>query len=80
MMATILYISKYGSADPTEASMPFHFAVGALDAGHQPQIALAGEATYLIKDTIAAQIHGMGIPPLKELLQKVIEHGVPIAI
>lgn len=79
-MATILYIGKYGAANPVEATMPFHFAVGALDAGHQPQIALAGEATYLIKDTIAAQIHGMGIPPLQELMQKVIEHSVPIAI
>jgi predicted peroxiredoxin len=79
-MATILYIGKYGAANPVEATMPFHFAVGALDAGHQPQIILSGEATHLIIGSIATQVHGMGIPPLQELLQKVIEHSVPIAI
>lgn len=79
-MATILYFSTHGSADPTEASMPFHMAVGALEAGHQPQIVLAGEATYLIKTTIADQVYGVGIPPLKELLQKIIRNQVPIAI
>jgi predicted peroxiredoxin len=79
-MATILYIGKYGSADPTEASMVFHMASGALDAGHQPQIALAGEATYLMKDSIANEVRGVGIPPMKELLQKMIDHSVPIGI
>jgi predicted peroxiredoxin len=60
--------------------MPFHLAMGAIEAGHQPVIALGSEATYLMKDSVAEQIHGVGIPPLLELMQKVIEHGVPIAI
>lgn len=79
-MATILYFGKYGSADPTEATFPFHMAVGALEAGHQPQIVLAGEATTLVKDNIIAQIHGVGVPSLKELFDKVIAQGVPIAV
>lgn len=46
-MATILYVGTYGSDDPTRASLPFHAAIGAIEAGHQPQIALMGEATYV---------------------------------
>jgi predicted peroxiredoxin len=79
-MATIVYIGKYGAAHPVEATMPFHFAIGAVEAGHQPQIILTGEATHLIMDAISTQVHGLGIPPLQELLQKVIQHSVPIAI
>ena len=79
-MATIFYISSFGSDDPTRATLPFVTALGAVDAGHQAQIALMGEATYLMKDFIAEQIHGVGWPPLKDLLAKVIAHGVPIYV
>jgi len=43
-MATILYVGTAGSDDPTRAGLPFNFAIGAIEAGHQPQIFLAGEA------------------------------------
>ncbi len=75
-MATILYVSTYGSDDPTRATLPFVAALGAVEAGHQAQIFLAGEATYLMKDTIADQVHGVGWAPLKELLPKAIAQGV----
>jgi uncharacterized protein involved in oxidation of intracellular sulfur len=77
-MATILYIATHGSDDPTRATMPFFMALGAVEAGHKAQIALAGEAAYLMKDYIVEQISGMGLPPLKELLPKVIAHGIPV--
>lgn len=79
-MATILYFSSHGSDRPTDATIAFHMAMGAIEAGHQPVIALAGEATYLMKDYVAEQIRGVGVPPLLELMQKAVEHGVPIAI
>jgi predicted peroxiredoxin len=79
-MATILYVSTAGSDDPTRATIPFVAAMGAVEAGHQPQIALVGEATYIMKDYIADQIHGVGWPPLKELLQKAIDHSIPIYV
>lgn len=79
-MATILYVSTFGSDDPTRATLPFVAAVGALEAGHRPQVFLAGEATYLMKDVIADQVHGVGWPPMKELLQKAIANGVPIFV
>jgi len=79
-MATILYTSSWGSDDSTRATMPFLAALGAVEAGHQAEIILLGEATYLLKDYIVDQIDGVGWPPLRELLPQVIEHGVPIHV
>ena len=79
-MASILYVSTFGSDDPTRASLPFLSAVGAIEAGHEPQIALLGESTYLLKGTVAEAVMGVGVPPLKELLSKVVDHGVPIYV
>lgn len=79
-MATILYVSSFGSDDPTRGTLPFVAASGAVDAGHQPQIALVGEAGYLMKGFIADQVYGVGLAPLKEVLQKIIATGVPIYV
>jgi uncharacterized protein involved in oxidation of intracellular sulfur len=79
-MATILYSSSHGSDDPTRATLPFLGALGAIEAGHQAQIMLVGEAVYLMKSYIADQVHGVGWSPLPELLAKVINHGVPIYV
>jgi len=43
-------------------------------------IALAGEATYLMKDSVAAAVQGVGWPTVRELLEKVIEHKIPIYV
>jgi predicted peroxiredoxin len=48
-MATILYVGTAGSDDPTRAGFPFNFALGAIEAGHQAEIFLAGEAAYLMR-------------------------------
>lgn len=79
-MATILYSSTYGTDDPTRATLPFLGALGALEAGHQAEILLMGEATYLVKDYLAAQIHGVGWPPLTDVLSQVIDQGIPIYV
>jgi uncharacterized protein involved in oxidation of intracellular sulfur len=79
-VASILFISTYGSDDPTRASIPFISAQGAIDAGHEPAIVLIGEATYLMKDAIADQIQSVGWPPLRDILPKLIAHGVPIYV
>ena len=79
-MATILYSSSYGSDDPTRATIPFVAALGAVDAGHSAQLALLGEATYLMKDQIAGGVNGVGWPPLKELWPKIIEHEIPVYV
>ena len=77
-MARILYVGTSGSDDPTRAGLPFNFAIGALEAGHQPEIFLASEAAYLMKEGIAKALNPVAMPPLAELLQKVIEAKVPI--
>jgi predicted peroxiredoxin len=79
-MARILYYGSSGSNDPTRAGLVFNHALGAIDAGHQSEIFLAGEATYLMKDGIAAAVFPVAMPPLKELLAKVIEHRIPIYV
>lgn len=56
-MATMLISSTYGSDDPTRATLAFLLAPGAVEAGHEPQIALQGEAVNLMTDSIAAAIH-----------------------
>ena len=79
-MARILYLGTAGSDDPTRAGLPFNFALGALEAGHQAEIFLAGEAAYLVKDDVAAAIMPMAMLPLREMLDKVVAAKVPIFV
>ncbi len=79
-MATILYVGTAGSDDPTRAGLPFNFALGAIEAGHQPQIFLAGEAAYVMKDDTAAAIMPVAMSPLREMLEAVVAKHVPIFV
>jgi predicted peroxiredoxin len=76
----ILYHGTYGTDDPTRASFPFVYSRGAIEAGHEPTLFLAGEATYLMRPGIAEAVQGFGIASLKELLQSVREHSVPVYV
>ena len=79
-MAKILYVGTAGSDDPTRAGLPFNFAMGALDAGHQPEIFLAGEAAYLMKDSVMGAVMPVAMPPLKEMVDEVVAQRVPIFV
>lgn len=79
-MAKILYVGTHGTNDPTAATFPFLMAKGAIDAGHETGINLMGEAAPLIKDHIAQQVHGIGIAPLKELMDFLVEREVRITV
>ena len=79
-MATIVYTSTYGTDDPTRATLPFLGALGALEAGHEAQIILQGEAGYLMKDDLVEQVHGVGWPPLTEVLAKVVDQEIPVYV
>jgi predicted peroxiredoxin len=79
-MANILYLGTSGSDDPTRAGLPFNFAMGALDAGHRPEIFLAGEAVYLMKATVADAVKPVAMAPLKEMLDEVVAQRVPIFV
>ena len=79
-MASILYSTSFGSDDPTRATIGVIAALGGVEAGHKVELALLGEATYLMKDVVANSVHGVGFDPLSEILPKLIEHGVPIYV
>ena len=79
-MARLLYIGTAGTDDPTRATFPFLMAKGAIEAGHEPGIILQGEAATLIKDSITAQVQGIGVPPLKELAAFLHERQIRISV
>jgi len=67
----LLIVASTGPTDPTRASIPFHIAVnGARPAGVEVAVALAGDATELLKPDIIANVYGQGVPPLRDLLDK----------
>lgn len=77
-MAKILYVSICGSENPTKATLPWLSVKGAIEAGHQAQIVLAGDAAILANRTVAESVLGVGIPPLKELIAFAMEKNVPV--
>ncbi len=79
-MGKLLYVGTFATDDPTRATMPFIGASGALDRGHEPMIVLMGEAVYLLKDGVADTVHGVGFPPLRQLMDKMIKHKVPFYV
>jgi len=42
----------HGSEDPTRAGLAFHFAKGAVEAGHQPTVVLGGDAAVLAREDL----------------------------
>jgi predicted peroxiredoxin len=76
----VLIKSAWDSADPTQASFPFHHAKAFAEAGHEVQIFLLGEAVTLMRAAVALSVVPVGWPPLAEGLAKVVEHKVPIHV
>lgn len=74
----ILMRSSWGSDDPTRASFPFAHALALSDAGHEVQIFLTGEATYLMRKSTTAAIFAVGWPPLTEMRDKVVAKHIPV--
>ena len=79
-MAQVLVISTHGSESPTRATLPWLVAKGAVEAGHQPRIILSGDAAILAQRTVAENVQGVGIPPLKELIAFALEKSVPVFV
>lgn len=79
-MATLLFIGTNGSENPTKAVLPFLSANGAVEAGHEAQIVLVGDAVVLMRDAVANSVFPVGWPPLKDLLATAIKNNVPIHV
>lgn len=77
-MARMLIVSTHGSEDPTRAGIAFFLAKGAVEAGHRPEVVLAGDAAVLARKVVAESVLPVGIPPLKELIAFALEHQVPV--
>ena len=79
-MAKILYLGSYGSENPTKSVFPFILANGAVDAGHQAEISLFGDAVVLMKDVVANSVVPVGWPPLKDIMATTIRNKVTIYV
>ena len=74
-----LYLTMSGPADAVRASIPLHLAVnGSLERGHDIDFVLAGDATELAKPAVRDAIEGIGVPPLRDLFAKAIQHEIPV--
>ena len=51
-----------------------------IEAGYGTGIILMLEATRLFNDPIAAQVQGIGVPPLKDLMDFLVAHNVRISV
>ena len=74
----IMMKSAWGSDDPTRAYFVFAHGLALADAGHEVQIFLTGEATYLMRKATVTAIFPVGWPPLSETLDKVVAKHIPI--
>lgn len=80
-MAKLLITTLVGPNDPTRASIPFHMAVnGAAKNGTDTAIALAGDATELMRPGVADSVRGVGVPPLADLLKGCKDAGIRLYI
>jgi predicted peroxiredoxin len=76
-MPGLLIVTSAGADDPTRASVPFHIAVnGAKPAGVEVAVALAGDAAELMKPDVIANVLGLGLPPLRDLMDKCLDQNV----
>src|SRR5690348_16038706 len=77
----ILYLASAGTLDPTRASIPLHIAAnGSVAEGQDCALALVGDATELVSRETAEAVEGVGIPPTRELIQKLIDNEVPVYV
>jgi predicted peroxiredoxin len=74
---SLLIVAATGSNDQTRASVPFHIAVnGSVPAGVECAVALAGDAAELLKPEVMDKVRGVGVPPLRDLIEKCRAQGV----
>ena len=77
----LLYIVTKGMNDPTLASVPLHIAAnGSLEIGQEVSVVLAGDGTDLVIGDNAERMEGVGVPPMRELINKLKEHEVPVYV
>ena len=77
----LLYLATTGAGDPTKASLPLHIAAnGSVEAGQDCAVVFAGDGVELAQRSTADAIEGVGIPPARELFQKLRDNEVPVYV
>jgi predicted peroxiredoxin len=77
----VLYLAATGAGDPTKASIPLHVAAnGSVETGQECAVVLAGDATELVSQDMAKRVEGLGVPPARELFQKLLDNDVPVFV
>ncbi|TAN32087.1 hypothetical protein EPN29_10205 [bacterium] len=76
-MPGLLIVTAAGPENPTRATVPFHIAVnGAKPNGTECAVVLAGDAAELLKPDVIANVLGVGVPPLRDLLDKCLDADI----
>lgn len=76
-----VYMVTKGAGDPTLASIPLHMALnGSVEVGHDVAIVLAGDGAEIILGENPDTLQGVGVPPMRELLDKARDHDIPIYV
>jgi hypothetical protein len=70
-------IATHATDDP-KATLAWLTAVVAIGADKECAVALVGDAVGMAKEAIAKNIHGVGFPPLTELIDKVVAASIPV--
>jgi DsrE/DsrF-like family len=74
----ILMRSSWGTDEPTRASFAFSHGLALADAGHDVQIFLTHDATYLMRKATVDAVKPIGWPPLSETMAKVVAKRIPV--
>ena len=74
----ILMRSSWGTDEPTRASFVFSHGLALADVGHDVQIFLTHDATYLMRKATVESVKPIGWPPLSETMAKVVAKHIPV--
>jgi predicted peroxiredoxin len=75
-----LLVGLCGSENPTRSNFPFVWAAALRESGQEVRIELAGDATVMMRTTVANNVTAVGWPPFREALAKVVDHKIPIYV
>jgi predicted peroxiredoxin len=77
----LVYFASAGRSDATRASIPLHLAAnGSVEVGHDTVVVLGGDAAELLLGDTADTLEGVGVPPVRELLAKLLDNEVPVYV
>ena len=77
----VLYLATTGAGEPTKASIPLHIAAnGSVEANQACAVVLVGDATELVSQETAERVEGVGVPPARDLIRKLVDNQIPVYV